>query len=149
MKKNIVFMMLLILSTTSFGQQTQLSEKHSRQDYLTKSKHQKTAAWIMLGGGAALATVGVIISSARVYDELGTAFTTGHDDKTFVAGGILAAVGGLSMVGSIPLFIASGKNKRKAMATAFFLEMETMPILHKASTSSLPYLALLLKISLP
>jgi len=36
-------------------------------------------------------------------------------------------------ISSIPLFIASGKNKRKAMKASAFIKMETAPLLQKQS----------------
>ncbi len=46
MKKIILVPLMLILWAASFGQQSQPPSLNlSREDYLTKSKHQKTAAW--------------------------------------------------------------------------------------------------------
>ena len=46
-------LMILLTSHSLFAQ--------TKDDYLLKSKHQKTAAWNMLGGGTTLLTVGGII----------------------------------------------------------------------------------------
>jgi len=48
MRKIILAAMLLILTTASFSQQTKSSPILAKQDYLTKSKEQKTFAWIFL-----------------------------------------------------------------------------------------------------
>jgi hypothetical protein len=135
MKKIILFAMLLIMSASSFGQQTNSHPALNKQDYLQKSKNQKTIAWVMLGGGAALILLGDLIgnSNESSFNDAGT-------------GVVIAGVGALSMLGSIPLFIASGKNKRKAMSMSFKNEM--IPQLHNSSfvNRSLPSLSL--KISL-
>ena len=104
MKKLIIFTMLLILSATSFSQQTNPSQALTRADYLQKSKKQKTTAWILLGGGAGLATAGFIIGNS----------STSFDDNKLTTGALLIIAGGVAMVGSIPFFISAGSNKRKA-----------------------------------
>jgi hypothetical protein len=50
MKKFFISAMLLLMITGSFCQQKDFSKTLTQQDYLQKSKKQKTAAWIMLGG---------------------------------------------------------------------------------------------------
>ncbi|MDQ6755796.1 MAG: hypothetical protein M3004_02565 [Bacteroidota bacterium] len=68
----------------------------THEEYLTKSKNQKLFGFIFLGAGV---TTLAIISA-------------GNTDLNAV--GPLAIVGGAAALGSIPLFIAAGKNKRKA-----------------------------------
>ena len=76
----------------------------TREYYLQKSKYQKTSAWFMVGCGLALSVAGVIqagnnlFSLNRINDGVGS----------FVVGAGLA-------LGSIPLFIASGRSKRSAL----------------------------------
>ena len=89
---------------------------------LQKSKKQKTAAWVLLGGGAGLAIAGMSIISKDASNDLSadltTIFTLGfvapEKQKHSAAGPILAIAGSAAMLGSIPLFISAGKNKRKA-----------------------------------
>ena len=111
MKKNFLFTMLLILSVASFCQQTNPSSFLTKADYLQRNKHQKTVAWILLGVGAiafAVAAPGNVS-----FDVLGP----------------LVIAGSLSTLGSIILFIASARNKRKAMAASVFLKIEKAPVL--------------------
>ena len=131
MKKIILFTMLLIMSASSFSQQTALT----KQDYLKKSKNKKTTAWVMLGGGAGLILVGGLLGNSKEssFSDAGT-------------GIVIAGVGALSMLGSIPLFIASGKNKRKAMSMSFKNEM--VPQLQKSSFVNRLVPSLSLKIGL-
>jgi|GEM_PF-586184 len=87
-----------------------------------KAKNQKTAAWIMLGGGAGLAIAGLaIMTHDASYDAsaaITTVFTLGlvtpEEHKHSAAGPILAIAGTGAMLGSIPLFSGAAKNKRKA-----------------------------------
>ncbi|RYE00914.1 MAG: hypothetical protein EOP50_02920 [Sphingobacteriales bacterium] len=112
MKKIVAFAMLLIVSTSSFSQQSDPSQPITRQDYFEKSKKQKTAAWVLLAGGAGLIGEGHLIGNG--------------DESTFddaAAGGIFAILGVLSAIGSIPLFIASGRNKRRAMNVSTHLQI--------------------------
>lgn len=109
MKKIILFTMLLITATTSFSQQTNTSPNLTKQDYLKKSKHQKTAAWILLGGGLLSATLGTVQFNFA-----------GSDGEVDNSNSTIFLVTGLAAIGtSIPLFIASSKNKKKAMSVSF------------------------------
>ncbi len=134
MKKIILFSMLLIISTAAFSQPTTETPK-VKADYLQKSKNQKTTAWVLLGGGAGFILVGTLIGNGKEasFDDAGT-------------GVVLGGIGALSMLGSIPLFIASGKNKRRAMSMSFKNEM--MPQLQHGSFVNRSVPSLSLKISL-
>ncbi len=127
--------MLLILSATSFSQQTNPSQPVTKADYLQKSKNQKTGAWVLLGGGIAL---------------MGTGFLIGGGNEASLdnaeTGVIIAGIGVLSAIGSIPLFIASGRNKRKGMSLSF--KNETAPQILKSSLVYKPVPSLNLKIDL-
>jgi uncharacterized membrane protein len=135
MKIITMLAMLLIIGAATFCQQTNPSPALTKQDYLKKSKNQKTAAWILLGGGSALVVTGILLSNNASFDNLGT--TAG-----------VAIVGGLSMLGSIPLFLASGRNKRKAMTASTFFKIETVPVIQHASFARKSYPALSVKINL-
>lgn len=104
---------LLFMTLISFGQQTDPGQSLTRHDYLAKSKGQKTAAWVLLGGGAALIGTGLLIGNRE---------ESSFDDAA--TGGILAGVGVVSAIGSIPLFIASGRNKRKAMDVSTYIGIQ-------------------------
>ncbi len=108
MKKMISLAMLLAVVVTSFSQQTEPSPVLTKQDYLQKSKSQRTSAFILLGTGAALLAVAA------------------PGNVSFDILPILVIGGGAAIVGSIPLFIAAGKNKRRAMSLSF--KNETVPL---------------------
>ena len=134
MKKIILSVILLLLIVTSFCQTT--NTKLSKDYYLQKSKSQKTAAWILLAGGAGLVTVGFIT---------GTSSDSFADNK-LTTGAILVATGGAAMLGSIPFFIASGKNKRKAIAASAFFKMETAPVFSSYSVAYVSYPSICIKV---
>lgn len=137
MKKIMIYSLLLALPATSFSQKTNDSVPVVKTDYLTKSKNQKTAAWVLLGGGVALIGTGFLVGDGK---------NSSFDDAAM--GAVLAGIGLLSTIGSIPLFIASGKNKRKAMSTSTFIKMETAPAFQKQTFVENSYPAFSVKVSL-
>ncbi len=108
--------MLLVLATVSFAQQ--VAPKNSREYFSLKSKKQKKAANILLIGGAACVAIGLLIPKGEVTDP-GFIFTTEYKNDGIK--GTFAGVGILSMLSSIPFYLLSAKNKRKANAATVSL----------------------------
>lgn len=81
--------------------------------YLQKSKNQQTAAWFMLGGGFAMAVIGMVGVNETLFDNAANTYAA-----VWLSGVGLA-------LGSIPLFIASSHNARKAAT----LNLKNQPIL--------------------
>jgi len=127
MKKIIILTMSLAFTATSFGQQItpkqDLNWKES--DYYKKSKNQKTVAWILLGSGVALVTGGLIAH----YNYINNQDDPFAELTETTTGEVVAGIGLLVAGGSIPLFIASSKNKKKAKATSVFIDMEKARVL--------------------
>lgn len=137
MKKIIFFLLLLIPFTSLFSQQTETKHALTKEDYLAKSKRQKTGAWVLLGGGTALMGAAVLIGSSK--------------EVSFGDAGAAVIMGGLGFLcdlGSIPLFIASGKNKRRGMKASASLIMQNAYVLQKQNNSIMPFPALSLKVRL-
>jgi len=61
---------------------------------------------------------------------------------------MLATAGVLAAAASIPFFIASGKNKKKARSISTGLKMENVPSLQRASLVNRSYPAVSIKVSL-
>lgn len=147
MKRAIIFFLLVVFSVTSFGQQTNQSIAMGQTDWLAKSKRQKKTALILLGVGGALILTGAIIPRGELTDQLDP-YTLSND--IYENDGIKAALmlgGGLSMLGSIPLFIISNHNKRKAPVSASF-KMEKQQVMQHAGFVYKSYPAITLKINL-
>jgi hypothetical protein len=148
MKKPTIFITLFLFAISSFGQQsTATSAPKPNTDYIKKSKNQKTAAWIMLGSGAALVITGIIIPKGESKGFTGSYY--GLPAEEYENDGIKAAVGGIGllfMLGSIPFFIASGKNKRRATSLSFN-NMKTLQIKNSSFVYQ-PIPAVSLKINL-
>ena len=123
MFKFLLYTLLNItVSVSCFAQTSPIESKphfdQSQIDHLLKkSKNQKITAWSMLGGGTLLLIIGAAtIKGDAYYDYYDPITGFGYSDPDNTTSDVLLASGLLSMVGSIPFFISSGKNKRKARA---------------------------------
>ena len=137
MKKIIAYFLMLVLPVISFCQKTNDPVPVNKTGHLAKSKNQKTAAWILLGGGTVLIGTGFLVGDSK---------NSSFDDAA--TGAFLAGIGVLSAFGSIPLFIASGKNKRRAMKASAFIKMEKATIVEMQSFVQGSYPAIAFKIQL-
>src|SRR5687768_18608518 len=96
--KKLLLLSMFSLSVTSFhGQDTTSPLPMTKEDYLQRSKGQKIAGFVLLGVG----TIFVAIAAPG---------TTSFETTQVLAVGAVVAV-----LSSIPLFISSGKNKRRGM----------------------------------
>ena len=122
--------MLLILSTTSFCQEAQPSTSLTREEYLKKSKTQKIVGFVFLGVGAI------------------TLISVSGGNTDFNTLGNLVVLGGLSTLASIPLFIASGRNKKKAKNASVSFNFKTIQTIEPTEISFRSYPAISLKLNL-
>lgn len=132
----------LILVNSVFSQ----GQEMSRQDFLQKSKNQKTAAWILLGGGVILETVGILQAGM---DDMGTVvngFTNALAGQNVIEdssdGTALMIVGGAAMLGSIPLFVSASNNRQKAYSVSFKSQPLDMPRLSSKAGKNIPALTI-------
>ena len=153
MKKIILYGVLFAIPALSFAQSTENNVPAVKTDYLKKSKNQKTAAWILLGGGFALSTTSILVASPKATEDLTYGlggFLVGQPapENDYTAESILLVTGTAAMLGSIPLFIASGKNKKKAMNMSANIKMEKATIIERQSFVQSSYPAIAFKINL-
>jgi hypothetical protein len=132
MRKLFICTISFLMTTSSFCQQTDISQSLTQKNYLQKSKSQKTAAWVLLGGGFAIAVGASILDVSSDWTKSETPYL------------VAIGVGGASMLGSIPLFIASARNKKKGMNASTSFQIRKIPVptntgltLHSAPTLSL------------
>ena len=112
----------------------------TKEDYLKKSKTQKTVGWVLLSGGTGLVIIGGAISSNQVEDDpIGEAITVN-------AGDVIAGIGALAMLSSIPFFVAASNNKLKGVSLS--LKNEMTPKIQNSSLVYQPLPSLTLKIQL-
>ena len=149
MKKASILFLLFLFALRTLSQQDPQKQTITKTDYLQKSKTQKKIGWILIGGGAALIATSLVIpkgeSTGIEISPINGAFIEGHKND-----GVKAAFGlsGLtSMLASIPLFIASGKNKRRAANASVFIDSEQRPVLRGTAINnqSFPVIAVRLK----
>jgi len=147
MKKIIILTMLLAFVAISFAQQIAPKEDMNwkESDYYKKSRTQKTVAWIFLGSGVALFTGGLIAHYNYVNDsgDVLAGYYTGLS-----TGEAVAIVGVVVAGGSIPFFIASSKNKKKAKAGSVFINMEKASVLQGTVFSNQSFPAMGVRIPL-
>ncbi len=104
MIKFILIFAFAITTQQSISQQT--GQKVTAENYVLKSKHQKTAAWVLLAGGTVMAGTALIVATSHVFEDI----ASGRNAR-----GEVWFYTGLGMMGaSVPFFILSGKNARKA-----------------------------------
>ena len=125
----MVCTLLIFITSAVFSQQTTSEKPLTKQDYLQKSKSQRTAAWILLGAGTTM--IAIAAPGNVSFDILP----------------VLAIGGGAAVLGSIPLFIAAGRNKRKAMTISSYIELQhNSAVTYRGLTAvSFPALALKLR----
>ena len=138
MKKITIVCLLLVFATASFCQQDDPKTTVTHIDLLKKSKQQKTFAWVLAG----VSTI-----------SFGKALIDFADEDLFSeeyvhSYGLSVGVGLASLAGSVVLFVASGRNKRKAKAASAFLNMEKFPVLQGTSfiNQSFPVIGVKIKI---
>lgn len=115
MKKAFFFLLLMAATTLCFAQQESTVVPPTQTDFLRKSKNQKTAACVLLGIGTVVSMTGI----AKVASNTNLNPFNGEPIYKENSGDILLLIGTCAMLGSIPLFIAASKTKRKAISLAF------------------------------
>jgi hypothetical protein len=128
MKKYVPFLLLMLFAGKTFSQvDTTTSHTSIKTDYLKKSKTQKTIAWVLVAAGTTLIIIG------------GSIGTHGEEDLSYndaATGGGLIIAGALMDLGSIPLFIAGAKNKRRAMSVS--INSDFIPRLQQGMVTRVP-----------
>ena len=120
----------------------QLTNSELFQQLHQKSKKQKTAAWILLGGGALCNIISAAVVSKNFQVLGGTPSQNSQTTHGFVA----AIVGSAAMLASVPFFIASKKNKKRA--ANFSVGTEIFPAAQNGNLVCKPMQSLKLTIAL-
>jgi hypothetical protein len=97
-----VFLLIICLSLLNCI----FSQTKAKEYFLQRSKNQKTTAWILLGAGVTAIITGVIVDNALKEGE--QSFT----------GGFIEVGGIICTLTSVPFFISSSRNKRRATTLA-------------------------------
>lgn len=100
----------------------------SKQDYLDKSRRQKTTAFVLLGGGLVVGTVGFVIAGTKAADDLLNCIGLNNcEGSNYGLETGMIIVGGLATIGSLPLFISAGNNKKRAFELSFKPQPTNIP----------------------
>jgi len=143
MKKIIAFAILLVITINSFCQ------KLTSDDYLLKSKNQRKTGWILLiGGTTILITSFVIPRGDLVHDGICVGPYCSDKYKNDNLKTALFISGVALDLASIPFFIASKKNKKRAMNVSTSFKMEKVQVIQASSVVSRSYPALWVKVGL-
>lgn len=105
--KKFLTMLALLSAMTLFAQGTTETKAY----YLNKSKNQKTVGYVLAGSGAALIISGIIAGSGEDNNQDPNELDFGPDFEVgmwLLGGGIVVGLA------SIPFFISSSNNARKA-----------------------------------
>ena len=121
------------------------SQPIQENDYLKKSRNQKTAAWILLGTGVVLDIAGIVTTSNNADKELGNLFSS-EQSENHTGEYILYITGTAALAGSLTLFIAAKRNKKKALSTSFEINSQQLQQLKNNSLYSINYPVLTFKL---
>lgn len=133
MKTFLLFLIIILLAVSSFGQQ--LKDSALKNYYLTKSKKNRNTAWILLGTGASVATIGLFISSMNL-DGDETVF------EIDLEGPIIALAGGITMAISIPYFIDAKLYRKRAASITMGHQRIQLPVAGSHAISAQPTITL-------
>ena len=133
MKKAVFFLLLLALEETSYSQQTDKSKTLNTNDFLVKSRNEKIAGKIFLGGGAALILTG---------------FAVGLSDFHHTLSAVLLVTGVVSMGTGITLLRASTRNKRIATSGIGYFKFENTQSIQKMGIAFQSHPAISIRINL-
>jgi hypothetical protein len=141
MKIIILFAIALIFCKNTFSQ--------TKEAHLQKSRHLKTVAWVLAGGGTALTVGGFVLildGSDNRYNNNYYGYDNGNNNTAKILGGAGLMVMGLAAIGtSIPFFIRSHKEHKRAIA--FSIKNENIQVLQYGRLTRQLYPALSFRIN--
>ena len=148
MKKIIISAVLFGFALATFCQQTTQKHALTKTDYLQKSKKQKKTGLILVAGGAAVVIISEVIPKGDLTDEVSYPCLCRDVYENDNIKAALGLAGAVSALGSIPFFIAAGKNKKKANAASAFIDIQQIPKLQQTGIKNQSIPVMGLKISL-
>jgi uncharacterized membrane protein YfcA len=127
MKKIYLLSLGLSLTIVTVAQQNPATAAAVKTEYFSKSHTQKTLAWVLMGTGITTVVVGTVVTAAYLPVDI----LVGQSPSIFP---IVAGLG--LMAGSVPLFMASARNKRKGVTVSF--KHEFVPQLQSRDIVKIP-----------
>ncbi len=151
MKKLICLIVLAIVSFNLYSQEMQPVEyKPVKTDYLSKSKKQRTAGWILTGTGAAVMSIGLVVSMAEVAEETTGVIVYGlvgeeAPETHSKGGGAILLTGTAILVTGITFLSIAKKNKKKALSMSFINQSAQQLRYNTVMNTSVPSVRLSLR----
>ncbi|QNA42938.1 hypothetical protein [Lacibacter sediminis] len=142
MKKIFISMLFISICISISAQLTEPVHKLTKQDYLQKSKNQKTTGRVLLVGGTAMIVAGAVVGST--FEEpkgVLEIFSKGE-----VIGFCLFMAGAVVDLASIPFFISSAKNARKAATITLSNQQINVPNSKSLVVKSIPSVTLKIRL---
>ena len=119
MIKAIACAMIMLVTSSLFSQLLTPKTPLTQQDYLEKSKRQKTAGKVLSIGGAGLIATGLSIPAGDLIDPFCSGWFCSDERENDEIKGSFILAGTVTLLSSIPLFIIAGKTKKKATTISF------------------------------
>ena len=150
MKKIILIIVIVITTISAFTQDNKSGYTYSKEVYLKKAKSQNTAAWFLMASGLAGTVVSITLAGIDAQNSLSDLFTFTPDNrKNHEKASTIFGVAGLTlMAGSIPLFIASSRNKKNSRSISTTIKVETFSTIQKTGFIKKNYPVIALKVNL-
>ena len=141
MKKSIWILCALVITQTAPAQQVP-SQNQDFYNYLDKkSRNQKLTANILMIGGSVLTATGLMIGLANAAPD--------GNEAALGAAGTSIGIGFLSMVTSIPFYLSSSSNRRKARELQVSAGFERLENLHVYAKHPAYYAAMRIQVRIP
>ncbi len=140
MKNILLAVCMIALASPGWTQVNKTDSSNMKSYYLKKSQSQKKTGFILLGVGLGCAAVGGILAANPDPDEI-------IDDNTIAGGGLILG-GGVTALASIPFFISSSGNMKKASSFSAGIKVDKAVPDGVFRTTHTYYPALSFKVSL-
>jgi hypothetical protein len=137
MKQIFFCILLLAMAGTSLCQQIKSSKQLTCEEYLTKSENQLNTARALLIGGGVLVIFPIIIAIPG---------TVSFDALEVLS--VVVGVGVGASLASIPLFIASKRNRKKSLDPSLCVKIEKAAYIQQAGLTNHTFPALSFRINL-
>ena len=130
MKQVITAIVLLAMSSALFSQQNVSSRSFTKEDYLRKSKGQRTAGIILVSTGATACLIGTTVAVADAVQNtskdisrgIGNALDPGSEPAVkhqHSGGGVIFLSGAVASIVGIAFLSEASKNKKRALSVSF------------------------------
>jgi len=151
MKLLITCALLLTLTIPVYSQQTDMAGVVSKPDYLRKSKHQKTAAWILTSAGTAGLLVTLTADAAQATEGFMTSvLSLGYVEPTYKSLTVPYLLSAAGVLSGVTLFIVASKTRKKAeqLVSLPYLKTERAWVLQRAGMGTRTFTAVAVRIPL-